>query len=481
MARSEPAELHSSTSESTLAAAAETADAIIVTLSRKLGSIALNVYEAASNITAVAKQVEHQDAQFRRLRNSADVLLTANQQIDKATGTAHRTAEAAHTDLEDSRQAIAGAVARVSALVDAVGRIEKRLEQVGGSLSEVAGVSGAIEAIARQTNLLALNATIEAARAGEAGRGFAVVAGEVKALADQTRQATLKISSTIATLSGQISSLITEASSAASDARATSEGRIVIEEAIDRVGKGLASMAELSGTVADTSSGNLGHCQTLISELDLLDSSVAEATKNVKGADEQLGKVLDHLEALVGQIGTSAVATPDTPYVEAAKEMAKAVTASFEEALAKGELTIDDLFDEHYVEIPNTNPKQFMTRFTTMTDRRLPAIQEKFLQVLPHISFAAAVDRNQYLPTHNVQYSKPQGVDPAWNEANCRNRRFYKRRGDSSSRGTRALYLQLRRRELGGGRYVMIKNISASVYIGGRLWGSASIGYTLPS
>jgi len=463
-------------------AAGETADAVFVTLSRKLGAISLEVYEAASNITAIAQQVERQDAQFRRLRSSADVLHSANQQIDAATGTAHRTAEAARTDLENSRQAIAGAVGRVGALVDAVGRIEKRLEQIGGSLSEVAGISGAIEAIARQTNLLALNATIEAARAGDAGRGFAVVAGEVKALAEQTRQATLKIGSTIATLSGQISSLIAESSGAAADAQATREGTGIIEETVDRVGKGLASLAQLSGTVADTSRGNLGHCQTVIGELDLLDSGVATATQNIKGADEQLSKVLDHLEILVGQIGTSSVATPDTPYVEAAKEMALAVAASFEEALAQGELTLEDLFDEGYVEIPNTKPQQFMTRFTAMTDRRLPAIQEKFLQVLPHISFAIAVDRNYYLPTHNLQYSKPQGPDPVWNEANCRNRRFYKpRSGAASNDGTRAVYLQLRRRELGGGRYVMMKNASASIRIRGRHWGNASIGYALPS
>lgn len=46
-----------------------------------------------------------------------------------------------------------------------------------------------INTIAKQTNILALNAAVEAARAGEYGRGFAVVAGEVRKLAENSREA----------------------------------------------------------------------------------------------------------------------------------------------------------------------------------------------------------------------------------------------------------------------------------------------------
>lgn len=67
------------------------------------------------------------------------------------------------------------------------------VEQLSIRSEEILSIIGLIQEIARHTNLLALNATIEAARAGDHGKGFAVVAKEVKDLARQTADATVKI------------------------------------------------------------------------------------------------------------------------------------------------------------------------------------------------------------------------------------------------------------------------------------------------
>ena len=156
---------------------------------------------------------------------------------------------------------------------------------------------------------------------------------------------------------------------------------------------------------------------------------------------------------------------------------AKMISSLFEAAVGANELCDADLFDVDYIAIPGTNPTQYHNRALAFLDHALPSIQEPILALAPGVVFAAAVDRNGYLPVHNLKYSEPQGEDPVWNSAHARNRRIFDdMAGLMAGRNTQACLSQTYPRDLGGGRIELIKDLSAPIYVNGKHWGGLRIG-----
>jgi len=205
-----------------------------------------------------------------------------------------------------------------------------------------------------------------------------------------------------------------------------------------------------------------------------------EQTRATLGASrERTEKFLAMSETLIETAAASGARTEDTPYIEAVRAGAAEIAALFEEALAAGRIGMADLFDEQYVPVPGTDPQQFTTRFVGLADALLPSVQERLLKFSPKVVFCVAVDRNGYLPTHNHQFSHPQRAgDPAWNAANSRQRRIFNdRTGLAAGRNTRRFLLQTYRRDMGGGRFVLMKDLSAPIVVNGRHWGALRMGY----
>ena len=116
---------------------------------------------------------------------------------------------------------------------------------------------------------------------------------------------------------------------------------------------------------------------------------------------------------------------------------------------------------------------QYLTRFTDFTDQVLPDLQEPAIRADERIAFCAAIDENGYLPTHNRKFSEPQRPGQTeWNTANCRNRRIFSDRvGLAAGRSTKPFLVQTYRRDMGGGQFVLMKDISAPITVNGRHWG----------
>ncbi len=92
------------------------------------------------------------------------------------------------------------AVAQMTQVGQAADESLRYIHSMNERSEAIGSIVSAIFDITKQIQMLSLNASIEAARAGEHGRGFAVVAGEVRKLAEQSKEATQEISDYLITI-----------------------------------------------------------------------------------------------------------------------------------------------------------------------------------------------------------------------------------------------------------------------------------------
>jgi methyl-accepting chemotaxis protein len=229
--------------------------------------------------------------------------------------------------------------------------------------------------------------------------------------------------------------------------------------------------------IAHSAKQNLQVCDSTLDQLGNLAEGVDLSAANLERADQRVEGLLTLSEELIEYIAESGVETADTPLLRAVIETARRISAEFEAAIKRGETTESRLFDESYREIRGTNPKQYLTDYVEFTDRVLPAIQDPVRKLDPRIVFCVAWARGGYLPTHNPEYSQPQGPDPEWNAAHCRNRRLFDDRAvQKVAANTKPFLVQTYRRNMGGGRFVLMKDLSAPIFVHGRHWGAFRMG-----
>lgn len=155
-----------------------------------LGSASLEIVasttQQASGTAEEATAVQETATTVDEVKQTAQV---SAQKARAVTDAVQKTAQVS----QDGRAAVEAGIKGMQELKTRMEAIAERILALSEQGLAIGEIITTVNDLAEQSNLLAVNAAIEAAKAGEAGKGFAVVAAEVKALAEQSKQATAQV------------------------------------------------------------------------------------------------------------------------------------------------------------------------------------------------------------------------------------------------------------------------------------------------
>nr|WP_306812931.1 methyl-accepting chemotaxis protein [Paenibacillus soyae] len=152
------------------------------------------------SIQEVADGAEQSSSKMKESSIAIEEVTRGVQSIAESASFISELSIQASEKANDGEELVERSVKQMSFISESANTSDQLIKSLEQRSSEIGEISTVISGIAEQTNLLALNAAIEAARAGEHGKGFAVVAGEVKKLAEQSRQSSSQISELVRTI-----------------------------------------------------------------------------------------------------------------------------------------------------------------------------------------------------------------------------------------------------------------------------------------
>lgn len=423
---------------------------IVADIARQASGLGKESADLNGVIEDIAASSARQAETFKTLIDAIEIMVRANHAISDATASSNGSVRHARDMVEQIGQGVIG---------------------VKDKLQEVAEAAEDITQIALQTRLVAFNAIVEARRAGDAGRGFAVVADAVKDLAAKVEQSSKMIVNAVTQLSGRIEELaigINPPDNLKSEALKATENFHTAVGEVERGVQGIDSVAK----------ENLSGCARVLETVSGLSKQVDSTAAALQNARKKTEGFLTLSETMIEMTAETGIETADTRFIEAAMASGEQIMRLFDEGLRSGQISEADLFDKRYQPIAGSNPEQFTTRYAAFSDRVLADPLDDILTWSNKVVFAVASDLNGYVATHNRKCSLPQGKDPVWNKANCRNRTFFTGRTEMAAlKDQRKFLLQTYRRDMGGGKYVIMKHLSVPIWVNDVHWGALRIGY----
>lgn len=232
--------------------------------------------------------------------------------VDEVARTASQAAERARFVASSARRSEQEGGVGKKAVDETVAIIlvaKAQVESVAGNIAALAGQTQAIGEIvalitdlADQTNLLALNAAIEAARAGEHGRGFSVVASEVKALADESKQATRRVRQILGDIQKMANTAVLSTEEGTRSMQTASRAAESAGRTIQSLGEVIAETAEAAAQIAASAAqqaAGLTQIHQAMHDIKQVSAQNLAATHQAQGSATEIADIGTKLNGLL--------------------------------------------------------------------------------------------------------------------------------------------------------------------------------------
>ncbi len=444
------------------------------------GELAVGCSEAAGRIKRTTDQMDRQISELGRLEEFVVGLESDQRQIADSTDEAKLLSARACEQLDAGAERVNAAVTEFRSVIDLVARLGTHVTNFAAVMAQVQQVSQSIEQIAKTTNMLALNAAIEAERAGDAGRTFAVVAAEVKKLAQNTRGATDEIRRSIGSLAAEAGGLVTEIQAGVEQSSRAEAQFETITDALHDATHLVALLDDQSDRIAQSSAMVHANGAKVREAVDHVVASVHDNRATLEDTRTSILSMEHVSNRMFNAVISAGVSPSDSAVVDLAATVRDEFVAIAERAVARGELTMEQLFDTNYVRVPGSNPERFRTTLCDWADVHWRPLFDRIVADHPEVRMSSAGDMNGFLPTHITDCSRAPTGDVAHDTAYCRNGRVLLDDTDlAAKRSTAPFFMAVYRQEGDGTNYVTVRNVYTPAFINGRRWGDVEVAYQL--
>ncbi|MEM9482391.1 MAG: methyl-accepting chemotaxis protein, partial [Cyanobacteria bacterium P01_F01_bin.116] len=271
-------------------------------LQTSIASVADSSSNIAETVGAQEKVVTEQTSSVNQTTSTIEDLGAASLQAAQKADTSANGAREALTLSETGSQAVENTVNEIEDLQAKVSAIADQIMQLSEQTDQISTISNLVADVADQTNMLALNAAVEAARAGEQGKGFAVVAGEIRKLADQSRDSASKIGTLVETIQSSINSTVMVTDEGTKTAKAGIETAKDTANVFSKISTAINEVYNNSQQIAQTAKQQAVSVQQAVSSMNAINlgaKETANAVGKVQNSTETLQTIAEELQVVI--------------------------------------------------------------------------------------------------------------------------------------------------------------------------------------